>query len=255
MYRKEFVYDRETRDYAMYLDGELVGFARTYHEAEITLDQLVFELMADGQFATATELDGGQPDAYTLAADAGAFGPQAPAWDINNSEYCPKHETWFGRMPCPECYTEARQPSADDDVPTDIPDEYPNPTPGGPPPPEFAQTLQSQAIESRIATCANCQGIHRTQECSEIRAHLFAPAPWSDPALGRELCRMKWRDFKGFVALLREVHAHGHLVVYAASYQAFIRSNRPDSDLTITQVLTAWAREMSGEPMPRMRAA
>jgi hypothetical protein len=49
MYRKEIVYDRETRDYAMYLDGELVGFGRTYHEAEITLDQLVFELMS-GQF-------------------------------------------------------------------------------------------------------------------------------------------------------------------------------------------------------------
>jgi hypothetical protein len=49
MYRKEIVYDRETRDYAMYLDGELVGFARNYHEAEITLDQLVFELMS-GQF-------------------------------------------------------------------------------------------------------------------------------------------------------------------------------------------------------------
>jgi hypothetical protein len=44
MHRKEIVYDRETRDYAMYLDGELVGFARTYHEAEVTLDQLVFEL-------------------------------------------------------------------------------------------------------------------------------------------------------------------------------------------------------------------
>lgn len=49
MYRKEIVYSRETRDYAMYLDGELVGFARTYHEAEIALDQLVFELMS-GQF-------------------------------------------------------------------------------------------------------------------------------------------------------------------------------------------------------------
>lgn len=75
MYRKEIVYDRETRDYAMYLDGELVGFARTYHEAEITLDQLVFELLSGqyfrrdadqarelletGALATATELDGG----------------------------------------------------------------------------------------------------------------------------------------------------------------------------------------------------
>ena len=28
----------------MYLDGELVGFARTYHEAEVTLPQLVFDL-------------------------------------------------------------------------------------------------------------------------------------------------------------------------------------------------------------------
>lgn len=49
-YRKEIVYDRETRDYAMYLDGELVGFARTYHEAEVTLDRLVFELMSGEYF-------------------------------------------------------------------------------------------------------------------------------------------------------------------------------------------------------------
>lgn len=50
MYRKEIVFDRETRDYAMYLDGELVGFARTYREAEITLDQLVFELISGQMF-------------------------------------------------------------------------------------------------------------------------------------------------------------------------------------------------------------
>lgn len=47
-YIREIVYDRDTRDYAMFLDGELVGYARTYHEAEITLDQLVFELTASG---------------------------------------------------------------------------------------------------------------------------------------------------------------------------------------------------------------
>lgn len=49
MYRKEIKYDRESRDYAMYFDGELVGFARTYQEAETTLDQLVFELL-NGQY-------------------------------------------------------------------------------------------------------------------------------------------------------------------------------------------------------------
>lgn len=45
MYQKEIVYDTETHDFAMYLDGELVGFARTYEEAEMTLAQLVFELL------------------------------------------------------------------------------------------------------------------------------------------------------------------------------------------------------------------
>jgi len=51
MYRKEIVYDRATRDYAMFLDKELVGFARTYHEGEVTLDQLVFELIGSQYFA------------------------------------------------------------------------------------------------------------------------------------------------------------------------------------------------------------
>lgn len=50
MYRKEVVYDRECHDYAMYLDAELVGFARTYTEAEVTLDQLVFELISGEHF-------------------------------------------------------------------------------------------------------------------------------------------------------------------------------------------------------------
>ena len=53
MYRKEIVYDRETHDYAMYLDGELVGFARTDPEAEVTLAQLVFELISGQYFREA----------------------------------------------------------------------------------------------------------------------------------------------------------------------------------------------------------
>jgi hypothetical protein len=42
---KVIIYDRETRDFAMYLDGELVGFARTHSEAETTLDELVREIL------------------------------------------------------------------------------------------------------------------------------------------------------------------------------------------------------------------
>lgn len=55
MYVKEITYDRETRDYAMFLDGELVGFARSYHAAEVTLDQLVFALISGQYFTTRDE--------------------------------------------------------------------------------------------------------------------------------------------------------------------------------------------------------
>lgn len=50
MYHKQIVYDRETKDFAMYLDSELIGYARTYLEAEVTLDQLVYELLSSGAF-------------------------------------------------------------------------------------------------------------------------------------------------------------------------------------------------------------
>lgn len=43
---KEIVYSREDRDYKMLLDGECIGFARTYHQAEVTLDQVMYELLA-----------------------------------------------------------------------------------------------------------------------------------------------------------------------------------------------------------------
>lgn len=53
MYRKEVVFDRETGDYSLWLDSELIGFARTYAEAERTLDQLVFELLNGEYFREA----------------------------------------------------------------------------------------------------------------------------------------------------------------------------------------------------------
>lgn len=45
MYDKAIIYDRETRDFAYYLDGELLGFARTYQEAETKLNALVHDLL------------------------------------------------------------------------------------------------------------------------------------------------------------------------------------------------------------------
>ena len=48
MYRKEIKYDSITRDFMMLLNGELVGYARTYQEAETTLDELVCKLLSKG---------------------------------------------------------------------------------------------------------------------------------------------------------------------------------------------------------------
>lgn len=46
MYNKEIIYNKETRDYAAYLNGELVGYYRNHHDAEVALDKLVFSLLA-----------------------------------------------------------------------------------------------------------------------------------------------------------------------------------------------------------------
>jgi hypothetical protein len=45
MYTKQIVYDPETRDFAGYLNGELVRFFRTYQEAEQALDALVYDAL------------------------------------------------------------------------------------------------------------------------------------------------------------------------------------------------------------------
>lgn len=41
MYTKEIVYDRISHDFALYLDGAIVGYARSYVDGERTLDELV----------------------------------------------------------------------------------------------------------------------------------------------------------------------------------------------------------------------
>ena len=52
---RKIKYNRESRDYDLFLDGRYVGSAATYHEAEVTLDQLVFELLSSGVQPIGTE--------------------------------------------------------------------------------------------------------------------------------------------------------------------------------------------------------
>ncbi len=45
MKRRLIIYNRATEDFAIYLDGDLIGYARSYIEAEAVLDQLRMELL------------------------------------------------------------------------------------------------------------------------------------------------------------------------------------------------------------------
>lgn len=53
-YTKEIKFDRLTKDFALYLDGEYVGSAPTYHDGERILNELVYhELRSAGEFEVA----------------------------------------------------------------------------------------------------------------------------------------------------------------------------------------------------------
>jgi hypothetical protein len=106
MYRKEIVYDRETRDFAMYLDSELVGFARTYHEAEVTLDQLVFELIS-GEFFR----DAPTETRALIAAPALVFEATCALCEESKPES--EFEAGHAVLICNECRAATAIPAAD----------------------------------------------------------------------------------------------------------------------------------------------
>ncbi len=71
-YAKHIEYDRETRDFACYLNGELVSFARTYQEGEAVLDELVHELLTGaeaGDYAVYCEACGAVVDPALAVLD------------------------------------------------------------------------------------------------------------------------------------------------------------------------------------------
>lgn len=57
-----------SRDYAGYYDGELRGGGGSYLAVEQQLDAYVYDLLSEGQCATAQALDGGS-DADVMAAE------------------------------------------------------------------------------------------------------------------------------------------------------------------------------------------
>ena len=52
---KTINYDRGTGDFALYLDGELVGYAPTYIDGETRLNQLVYDRLTKGVVPAAAD--------------------------------------------------------------------------------------------------------------------------------------------------------------------------------------------------------
>ena len=83
---KSIRYDRETRDFAAYLNGELIGYFGKYSDAENALDQVAYDQLMDGVALTAAELDGGS-DADVMAEEVAA-AVAAPAGLEAACEHC-----------------------------------------------------------------------------------------------------------------------------------------------------------------------
>lgn len=74
----EIVYDRTTKDYAITVCGIIVGFGRTYSEAEAIRTQVLAERQQDGYYHTATLLDGDALDKDGEPAGVDQTDPSAP---------------------------------------------------------------------------------------------------------------------------------------------------------------------------------
>lgn len=71
-FTKEIKYAGRKDGYSYSLDGELVGYARTYHEAEVTLDNLVYEQLQHTPAPTDEQLIDANPELAYSAADCDA---------------------------------------------------------------------------------------------------------------------------------------------------------------------------------------
>lgn len=56
-FEKEIRYSRANRDFDMFIDGQYVGSRATYHEAEVTLDEIILDKLTHGDHLTAAQLD------------------------------------------------------------------------------------------------------------------------------------------------------------------------------------------------------
>lgn len=73
---REIVYDRKTRDYAVYIDGELIGFAANYHAGEVMADRHIFDELARSEPVIASRDEAHRQERWANVIDQIAALPE-----------------------------------------------------------------------------------------------------------------------------------------------------------------------------------
>ena len=79
-FAKAIDFDRETRDFRLSLDGEFVGYAKSFYEGEETLDALAFNRLREARQAVRDDVEA------RADADAAAEDAEADAWLVRDTE-------------------------------------------------------------------------------------------------------------------------------------------------------------------------
>lgn len=189
-FRKEIKFDRQSKDFACYLDGEFVGYAASYSAGEALLDQIAYDLLADGAALSAAQFAGGsEPD--TCAAEVAAAvlvacpdcGEIYCTCDPPAPEPQPSPRPPHGPQPFPftvsALLAEADQVMAEVHyAAVNLSDRERCPFCCGPHAAErcpLKRRTHQLDLVVRPRHCGNCGGEHSIQACPELLAALFAP--------------------------------------------------------------------------------
>lgn len=117
-----------------------------------------------------------------------------------------------------------------------------------------AATLQSIEIERRLFVCKNCQGIHPTQRCPELRAALLADEPAIAVYETHEMVRLWGASRTLLVAKLARL-TRPQLVCQAVAFAAWL-DERTQAGLSAASVLHIWETMLDDGPAaPAMQVA
>lgn len=147
-FEKSIHYDRQSKDFACYLDGEFVGYAASYSAGEALLDQIAYDLLADGAVLSAAQLELTGPQPFPFAVSALLAEADRVMADIHYAAV-----NLSDRERCPFCCG----PHAAERCP-------------------LKRRTHQLDLVVRPRHCANCDGPHSIQQCPAIRAALFAPS-------------------------------------------------------------------------------